>query len=233
MVDSTKSPQKAEEMGRIAGFIQKNVKILLIATIGLVVISVGVGIYSYTTENKEQEAAEAAQELTEVFQEQWLYTVDDAERASSEFTIKEQALDILDNYPGTFAAQRALVVLGQIAADTQKWEDMITYNTMLADQYTNSYLAPKALLNLASAYEEMEDTQAALSTYQRLVDSYLTLRKDAAVPALFHIARIQDQLGNTQEAVDGYKRIIEEDPQIGWSSLAKTRILYLDPQALN
>ena len=168
-------------------------------------VMVTVLIMDNIQENRRGRSAMLAEDIQELFVE-WEQL--DAEDRDDE-TITALIEEALTEYPGDFAAQRALFTRG------------------LADRRPKSYLAPVSLFNAGSALEEAGDVEAAKAAWTRLVDQYAEISPDAP-EALFNLGRLAESEGDMEAAFKRYREIGSRFPRSRWKDLAKSRILKLE-----
>jgi TolA-binding protein len=81
-------------------------------------------------------------------------------------------LKIADDFPGTTAASRALLIAGGILFDAGKFDDARAAFEKFMGQYSSSPLANQALLGIASSLEAQGKIQEAASRYEDLRNHY-------------------------------------------------------------
>lgn len=186
-------------------------------------VMVTVLIMDNIQENRRGRSAMLAEDIQELFVE-WEQL--DAEDRDDE-TITALIEEALTEYPGDFAAQRALFTRGLMALDNEEWRSAADDFQELADRRPKSYLAPVSLFNAGSALEEAGDMEAAKAAWTRLVDQYAEISPDAP-EALFNLGRLAESEGDMEAAFERYREIGSRFPRSRWKDLAKSRILKLE-----
>ncbi len=173
--------------------------------------------------NRKADAAVLAEDIQDAYVE-WI--------RSAEGERDEQALDklisqALDEYPKTFAAQRAYFTRGLMALENEEWTKAAEAFETLSLKWKESYLTPVSLFNAGTAREEAGEIDKAKELWMRLVDDYSGLSPDAP-ETLFNLGRISESSGDNEAAVGFYKDIASQYPESRWTDLAKSRILVIE-----
>jgi len=158
----------------------------------------------------------------------WL-VLDQDLRASGFDTLVADIEDLVDSYPNTYAAQRAIYLHARGLTELEQWAAASEQYTSLADRFPEAYLAPISLTQGAVAAENAGQPQLALEILQRLIDRYDA--ESAEIPrALFSIGRINEGLDNIFVAAESYNQLIDDYPGSSWTNLARDRIITLTVQ---
>lgn len=155
---------------------------------------------------------------------QWADSIDEEFRQSLGVDLISRLDSVVADYPRLYAAQRGLFLLGRIYYGSGAWEASAQSFVALADRFPNSYLAPIALINAASAKEEAEDTIGAISLLERVAAEF----DSPELPAVrFSLGRLNEQQGNIDEAIAHYEQLLDEHAASGWTNIARSRIIVL------
>jgi tetratricopeptide (TPR) repeat protein len=213
---------------RIANFIQKNRRRLIIGIVSIVVL-VAVFIVSLSMLDFFREKA---LEKVEDFARRYDILVIDINEASKEAEV-QALVDELTQFAernSAYAGARAYSLLGSIYAEKKDWVQAETAWTGAARKAPKTYLAPVALFNAAVAAEEQGNIDQAISLY--IESASYTKDFPAAPRSQFAAARLYEEQGNNQEAIDAYRGIAEKWPSAStWINLAWNRIIILSAGA--
>ena len=156
--------------------------------------------------------------------ELWSATEDEAERETLGSDLLFRLDEVISAYPRLYAAQRGLFIQAQIFYATGVWESSKASFIELADRFPDSYVAPVALINAATAMEADENIAEAVSLLERVVAEFDT----PALPSvLFTLGRLSEQSESIETAIQYYERLLDEYPSSGWTSIAQSRIIVL------
>ena len=196
---------------------------------GLVVALLAfVAIYSIAMEvqRKRIESATVLAERAQELFSTWSAEEEEESRKQMGEQLLEDLARIIEDYPRTYATQRAFFVRGSLYFRTEDWDLSAADFASVAERFPGSYLAPVALVNAGVAMEEKEAYMDAIAFYLRVLDEYPT--RYPGIPAvLFDIGRLSETTGDLLNAQAYYERIVDEYPSSGWTSLARNRIIYL------
>lgn len=223
--------EKADLRTRISEFFTRFrtplIVIMAVIIVGLAAFFIG----SEVRESRMQSSLELVEEVQAEYEE---WTNLDAESDAATEGAEEllSAIDeVLDRYPRSYAAQRALFIRGSVRFELGEFEDAASSFEALADRFTESHLAPIALSNAAAALEEADDVDGAAERWQRVVESYGVDAAESA-RALFSLGRLAEGDGSYDEAAIRYNRLLDDFPASSWTNLARNRIIYLTTEGL-
>jgi tetratricopeptide (TPR) repeat protein len=194
----------------------------------LIVVLIATGIYTMVHQNRVEASSKQAEELISLMDE-WRSAEEQSEKDDLQQDIRELSTDIRDSYSGLFAAQRALLILGQLEYALENKEEAARHFMELADRYQSSYLAPVALMSAGVCKEELQRYDEAISHYQRVRDQYADTAPEAP-HALFSIGRLYEMQDERESALDAYNELIDNFSASNWTKLARDRIIYLNSQ---
>jgi len=221
------SVEKETEMTgaeKAAKMLKVNKKYFVMAGIALVLILVAIGASEFFGSQKEEKSILAAEDIESELQD-YLAAAEDDKAA-----VKEEIMVLVEkakaDYPGLYAEMRALNTESLILADEEKWSDAAAGFTAVADSFSESYLAPVALINASAMKEEEGDNAAASALLERVLAEYKDVSAD--IPeVLFNLGRLSESMSETQNAMDYYDQISSDYSSSSWTNLAKSRIIAL------
>lgn len=112
-------------------------------------------------------------------------------------------------YPGTRSAERALFYSANSQYLLGNYDDAINLFSQYLEQYPQGELFADSAIGLGYAYEQKQDYQSALKTYQQFQDKVNLAFAKADI--LLALARCQEALGKRQEAIATYEKIVSDD----------------------
>ncbi len=206
-------------------FLSNNrVPFMILAAI-VVLLVIGVGIYTFIHQNRVEQSAVAAEEMQSLFSD-WQEAEEDnkAELAEELVSTGEKTID---KFSKMYAASRARLVLGQLSFEQDSYSEAAEYFTDIADTQPKSYLAPVGLMHAAAAHEHAGEYQEAIAMYQRVRENYAEVFPK--VPhALFSIGRLYEELEDKDAALQAYNEVVDNFSSSNWTNLARDRIIYLE-----
>ena len=209
----------------LATFLANNrVPFMVIAAI-VVVLVIGVGIYTYLHQNRVEQSAAAAEQMQSLFSD-W-QSAEDEQKGDLAEEITATGEEMIDKFSGMYAAARAHMVLGRLAYTREEYTAAIEHFTALADSQPKSYLAPVALMHAAVAHESAGEYENAIAAYQRVRENYSTTFPEVA-HALFSIGRLYEELEDRDAALQAYNEVVDDFSSSNWTNLARDRIIYLE-----
>ena len=218
---------KEKVLAGLTSFLEKNKTILLILLAVIVAAIIVIAVVDSVTEKKANASAEMIEDVQKVFDEWLVMEDDDSAKAEKQQTVLEQIDAVIEEYPSSYASQRALYLKAGIYYHTEDWSEAASVFIQSADVNTDSYLAPISLMLAASSFENSENYQDALDVYVRVSDDYSNSYAD--VPrAVLAMGRLNEQLGNSDAAVEAYNSLLDNYPNSGWATFARTRLIQLD-----
>ncbi|MFW6274567.1 MAG: tetratricopeptide repeat protein [Spirochaetota bacterium] len=209
----------------LATFLANNrVPFMVIAAV-VVVLVIGVGIYTYVHQNRVQQSAVAAERLQTLFAD-W-QDAEDEEKDELAEEISAAGEETMADFSGMYAAARARLILGRLAYAQSEYSTAIDHFTELIDSQPKSYLAPVALMHIAVAQEKAGEYEKAIDTYQRVREKYSDTFPEVA-HALFSIGRLYETIEDREAALQAYNEVVDDFSSSNWTNLARDRIIYLE-----
>ena len=228
MLDTHEPSKKQQILTALSNFLTKYRTAFIVL---LIIIIAGLVAFAVTREiitRRAETSAVIVEDLQRDYGE-WLTAVDDETKSSLEESCRDQAREILDRYPRTYAAQRAFLVLGGMEFELENWTEAEKSFTSLYDRFPDSYLGAVALWNLSVVYERSDSPEAALESLQTLESEYRDTYPDMP-HVLFNMGRMEETLGNVESARERYNDLVDNFPRSNWTKLARDRIIFLDLQ---
>ena len=215
---ATKNLQKEEKLtseqkmiNSVSNFFVKNrILVVVIAAVVIVGIITGILAVKISTNAKEKaqlKVAELEQRYSDLLIEE---TPDWASLIS----------DLNANIKGsTYPSVKSAYILGLVYYEQN---DLASAQTAFERAYnlnTKIYLAPLALVNMATCADEQGDEAKALEIYNQIYNEYP--ESGVAAKALFNAARIYYQQGNTQLAQASFAQVASYYPNSEYGKLAQ------------
>lgn len=203
--------------GNVTNFLLKY-RLLFLGIIGaLIAVCVIFGVYTVISERSRSSDIAAVQEIID--------TLGDAEESAYD-SARAAAIEALSDYAAKngIAGVRANMVTADLYFAEGKWQESRDAWLAAAQKGESDYTAPLCWYNAAVCCEELNDTEAAVSYFERAAD---TVGFGLASRALFNIGRIKDTAGDYEGAVEAYQRLNDTYPSDAWAALAMSRIIAL------
>lgn len=209
--------------GLSEGLRRARTPLIIIVAVGVAFV-IGYTIYSEVNKKRVDRATALAATVQTDFSN-WQNATAAKKKQQLETKLSAGITNILKDYPGTYAAQRALFLRADLAYHKKEWKQAQTAYEQLAKQFPQSYLAPLSLTNAAAAAEESGNPKKAIALDKQI----LTFK--GIVPeiprAIFSLGRLYEGQGDLKQADTYYKKLVSSYPSSGWTSLARDRMIYL------
>ncbi|MBU8913456.1 MAG: hypothetical protein KOO61_05485, partial [Spirochaetales bacterium] len=184
---------KPNILDKLSHFLTRHRLALIIFLVVVAVAVVGLFVALEISTNRTERALVLVEALQTSYGE-WLLLDQDL-RATEFDTLVSEIEDLVDSYPRTYAAQRAVYLHAGALTELERWNQASEHYVDLADRFPDAYLAPISLTQAAVAAENNDDRELALDILNRLVEQYAA--ESAEIPrALFSIGRINEGLDN-------------------------------------
>ncbi len=172
--------------------------------LALAIIISGIRVFSIRAENKA--AAMLSQSLMAYDDLKNQQTPDEVYSAvSGDFQ------SIVQKYGGKDSGKLARFIYANICYDAGRYEEAIAlYNAALNDFETHAMIRSQILNNLGYAYEQQKDYAAAVSYFEKIIE---TPEQPLHDEALFHLGRLYDKLGQTEKSKEAYQKILSDYPE--------------------
>jgi tetratricopeptide (TPR) repeat protein len=218
--------EKITLKGKLSLVIQKYSYILLGSIIAVVLIVIGLLIYN-SLQMKNLEINTQQIESIQEDLENLTNLTDDEKLDSARKEIEEKLSLLIDGGKKNYAHQRALFIRATMFFQNEDWDKSIEDFKMLAELFSNSYLAPIALINTAIAFEESGKIDEAIEEYNIVVNNYFSVSPEIS-NVYFSIGRLFEQKSDKSAALVAYNNLLDNFPDSNWTNLARSRIIYLE-----
>ncbi|MDR2589161.1 MAG: tetratricopeptide repeat protein [Spirochaetales bacterium] len=236
MAQSSEAAQAESFIERFAAFIQRRRKALIFSGVFLFLVLTAL-VVNLEIKKRTLESSALRLEALEKDYNAWITAHDAAEKPEAEADAAEKASSqaeavvreaqaVTAEYGDTFAAQKALDIQADIAYRTQDLEKAAEIWTSLAGRYPSSYLAPIALLNAASSWEDAEKPEKAAENLNLILERHSTDFPDIPL-VIFSLGRLAEKAQTPEDAKNFYTRLINEYPGSSWTKYAHDRIITL------
>ncbi len=209
----------------LAVFLSRNAKLLVIGFGVVLLILAGLGIWSIRYNARVNDSAALAEQIEEDFST-WLNTEDGEKKEKKEEELLERIDRAQSQFSGLYAEQRALLVKGHYQYSLEEYQEAAEAYSNLVSRFPKSYLAPVALYNAGTCYDESGKNEQAVESWDRLVQQYRD-KTPLMAQTFFSLGRISEEQGQEKKAVEYYQRMEDSYPESDWTKLAKQRILVL------
>ncbi len=217
MIDRTEEVPPSVSQ-RVVGFLTRRKRILKLVGLGAFAVIVGVLLLGVLKE-KKGEAATLFVETLQKSYEDFLLSKDGTELLG----LIEEAEK---SYPGAYAHMQALNLQGKYFQSQKDWEGAQRAYQALADRFSETYLAPIALFNAATAAEEQGNSGEALGILTGFMEVYGENSPEAP-EVLFNLGRLSEVQGDGDEARKWYNQLVADFSTSFWANIAKTRLFDL------
>jgi len=171
---------------KVWAWADKNRKQLLYGLVALAVVGVILAFYFAHASEKQNDASSALSKLTAR-----------VSPTTSEPT-PESLLKVANDFPGTDAAQRAILLAAGNLFAAGKYDEALAQFQKFKQDYKDSPLSAQAALGVAASYDALGKTNEAISAYQNVADRYSN--QNVAPQARLGLARLLEAQGKLKEA---------------------------------
>jgi TolA-binding protein len=135
-------------------------------------------------------------------------------------------IKVANDYPGTEAGQRALLIGASDLFAAGKYDDAQGQFQKFIQQYANSPFTAQAALGIASCYDAEGKTNDAVNAYQGVIDRYGT--QNVVPQAKLSLARLLESQGKFKEAQNTFEELARTVPgSIGSEANERLRVLMI------
>lgn len=178
---------------------------------GVAIIAIAICVIYFLSAQREQREIDAGKALTQ--------TVVSASAVQPDVYLK-----IAADYPGTIAAQRALLQGATALFASGRFADAQAQFQKFLDAYPDNGFAAQATLGVAASLEAQSKLDLAASAYQRALN---TSDAPTVSAAKFALARIDEQQGKSTDALNLYTEVARANPSGTLGSEAALRVMEL------
>ncbi|MBD3305110.1 tetratricopeptide repeat protein [candidate division KSB3 bacterium] len=133
---------------------------------------------------------------------------------------------LIDLYPDTESARRALYICGSIEYQQENYEQAQEYFSTYLEQYPEGNLVTQAEESLAYILEQQGKYQQAIERFKQLQDRVDASRQSEILLA---IARNYEALEQLDDAIATYQQIVDSNTSFAWKNQARERLELLQP----
>lgn len=227
MTVASKETEELKFKDKVANFIVRNRKLMIMAAVVFVAALAGLIIYFEMRKNVIEKSTVLAEKAENAYFE--YRAMKDSDEKSKKFETVSKSLDeIIANYQGYYAAQRAAYIKGSLAFEKKDWDSAAKTWTEMAARYPKSHLASIARMNAAAAYEENGNIDKAVETLTAILTTESDFPEMSRV--IFSLGRLNEEKQNFAKAAEYYNKLIEDYAASSWTKLARDRIILLKVQ---
>lgn len=191
------------EIRKSEAFIQKNLKTILIALAGVIVVVAGIFIYSNHMDEVEVEAQNAISKSQTLFNQNQYETALNGDGATSKGFLK-----IAADYSGTKTANLANLYAGLCYYKLEKYDEAISYLEKFDTSYDNT-VSPSALAALGNCYIQKDNKEKGVETLLKAAE----LADNSLSPIfMLQAGEVYENLGKKDKASEVYNKIKTEYP---------------------
>jgi len=175
----------------------KNKKRLAIGAVVILVVAFGVYVYNYLAEQKDKQASAALIELRP--------PLTGADATNEPPVPASSFLKVVQEYPGTPAAERAMLLAAGSYFTDGKYSEAQAQFDRLIKEHPSSEWAPDAAYGIAASLESQGKRDEALQAYNHVATAYAT--SAVANEARMAMARIYEAKNQPAEALKQYEDV--------------------------
>lgn len=221
-VTSVPKKENTNNAEKVSSFITKNKVVLITVLVAVIVVFAGFAVFETV------KSGNIAKNLTVIEKAEFTLSSGAAGLSDAELEGRYQdALKAVEPYTtkGGIVGARASLFKAELNYKMNNLDVAKDAYLAAASKVKGSYLTPICYFNVASVYEDLNDTKKALEYYELAAKD-----KEFADPtrALFAVGRLKEAALDYTGAKEAYEKITaKNNPNDPWESLAKTRILTL------
>ncbi|MFO8041618.1 MAG: tetratricopeptide repeat protein [Alkalispirochaeta sp.] len=220
---STHSPAFTE---RLTSFLSRFRKVLIFGGIAVLVAIIAAVVVAQVMSARNDASIRAAEELQELWDD---YDADSEDASVAQEDVREAVSQLIDEYPRTYGALRARMILAELEWQLENWEAAQDAYMAVVDEHGRNHLTGPALFSAAAAAEEAGNLDRARELYGRVADGEGDPTTE--VPhALFNLGRIAELQSDQALAIEYYNRLIDDHSSSNWTNLGRNRIIWLTSQ---
>lgn len=192
----------------------KNKRQLLIGGSAAIVVGIVAGFYVWRQNQVQTDASEALSKISSA-----------AYAGGTQTGVTESLLKLANDYPGTDAARRALLLAAGNHFTEGKYKEAQTQFEKFLRDYRDSSFASQALLGVASCKDAQGMVAEATAGYKDIVDHHAS--ESVAPHARFALGRLYETQGKPEFARDLYQVVQQSDPNGALGAEAGMRLAEL------
>lgn len=229
MKEKDKKLTASERMAaRTEGFFARNYKLIAIIVAIILVLCIGIGIWSLVSSNSKESIADSVYFLEKDYSNLLLMDMESEEYTSAcnEFVVEGERI-LSEVKAGDYASLKTNYLMGMFYFLNEDWNSAVGYFDTVAQEGSGTYFGSLALANAAASAENAGDQDAALAYYNRIWDDYADEAPESP-KALFNAARIYESQGDIELAVATYSQLADEFVGSEYGQLAQARLIVLE-----
>jgi len=227
MMVASKATEEMKFKDKIANFILRNRKLIIMTAVLFVAALAGLIIFFEVRKNVIEKSTVLVEKAETAYLE--YRNMKDSDEKNKKYDAVSKSLDeIIANYQGYYAAQRASYIKGSLAFEKKDWDSAAKTWTEMAAQYPKSHLASIARMNAAAAYEENGNIDKAVETLITITTTEGDFPEMSRV--IFSLGRLNEEKKDFTKAAEYYNKLIEDYAASSWTKLARDRIILLKVQ---
>jgi len=220
--------EKVKFTERLNDFMFANRKIFLIIGVAILILIVGLGIYSVVSTNIVTTSTIALEKLESGY-EGW-NAVAETDKAAKGAELVAEADSLISKYGKRYAAARASVIKAEVLFSLNDITGAEKAYAATAESYPKSTMAPVALANAAAIAEDRGDSDAALIYLNKAVIEYPDAPGSGRI--LLSLGRIYESTRLYDKAMETYTRLLATGTESDWTKIAHDRIILMKSQGL-
>ncbi|HKK49304.1 MAG TPA: hypothetical protein VJ932_09415, partial [Alkalispirochaeta sp.] len=173
---------------RLISFLSRSRTVLIFGGSALLVAIIAAVIVAQVVSARNDASIRAAERL----QERWSEFDPSSEEAEdAETELRDAITELIDEYPRTYGALRARMILAELEWTQENWEAAENAYMAVVNQHRQNHLTGPALFSAAAAAEQRDNLDRARELYGMILDG--AGDPTAEVPhALFNLGRIAE-----------------------------------------
>ncbi len=213
----------------LSAFILRNRRTLIILTSIIIIAVIATGI-TISTINKQLYKKTSQVELFYDDYTNWANNsaeLSEEELQNAYLKLHDDLLQFIDSTRKGYPELRALFTLASVEYQKENYKSAVDLFLQVFEDYPESHLAASAAMNTAVCYELLDDSESAVSYYQRVFENYGD-RSSEAPHAKFSIGRLYEGMTEPAKAIEAYRELSAVYPDSEWAKLAVSRLIALE-----
>ncbi|MEX2444544.1 MAG: tetratricopeptide repeat protein [Alkalispirochaeta sp.] len=223
---SDSSTNNASFSDRLISFVSRFRKALIFAGSALLVAIIAATVVSQVVSARNDASIREAERVHELWDD---FDDESDDSGQVEEDLRDGIAQIVDEYPRTYGALRARMILAELEWTLENWEAAHDAYMAVVEEHRQNHLTGPALFSAAAAAEQIDDLDRARELYGRIVDGQGDPTAEVS-HALFNLGRIAEAQSDVNLALEYYNRLIDEHSESNWTNLGRNRIIWLTSQ---
>ena len=137
--------------------------------------------------------------------------------------------EIINKYPGTLSGRLSLLYKGDIQLQLREFDEAIkTFEAFLNKTGNNTFYVSLAMNGLGYCYEEKNNYEKGLSSFQKIVELG---EASQLANAYLGVGRCYEKLGKNKEAIENYKKFLKVSEKSQMMNMVLEKIANLEGRA--